>query len=529
MTGRRLALIIASYVYQDPDLKRLIAPAQDAEALALVLGNPEIGGFEVQILLNKPSYEIRRVVNLFFRDPRPDDMVLFYFSGHGIKDEDGRLYLAVTDTERKLLLSTAIESQLIHRLMDGCRARRQVLLLDCCYSGAFFKEMTSKSGSTVGIKEFFQGEGSGRAIITASDELQYAFEDDDVKELGVQSIFTRILVHGLRTGEADLNNDGGITIDELYDYIYGEVTQKTRYQTPMCWTSTIGDIPIAWNVHAAQSEMLSELPKTIHVAEVKMNVEDNVEDKEGEKTIQVILTDFREPEVVCIPAGEFDMGSSKYESEEPIHRVSVEAFFIGRYPITNEEFQVFVSDVKFKSPYHFDGYSHKNMSEKHPVIWISWEDALAYCKWLREKTGKSYRLPTEAEWEKAAGWETHSSRKRQYPWGNEWNRDYCNSVESNNGTTTPVGFYSPDGDSSFGVSDLAGNVWEWCSTQYRFYPYKKDDGRESLEGYYERVLRGGAFSEQNRLVRCTSRRRWIPDGREYNFGFRVALSQEEHL
>ena len=127
---------------------------------------------------------------------------------------------------------------------------------------------------------------------------------------------------------------------------------------------------------------------------------------------------------------------------------------------------------------------------------------MAYCDWLSQQTGKKYRLPTEAEWEKAASWDARTGTKRCYPWGDEWDATQCNNKEDGPGHTTPVGQYSPaGGDSAYGVSDVAGNVWEWTLSKWGRdrdkptfgYPYDHSDGREALEGAEFRVLRGGCF------------------------------------
>ncbi len=232
-TEKRLALIIASYEYQDPDLRQLVAPAQDAEALARVLKDPAIGGFEVQTLLNEPAHTVTQAVEAFFTDRRRDDLLLLYFSGHGIKDEDGQLYFATAQTRRKLLRSTAVAANFVNDEMRRSRSRRQVLLLDCCYSGAFARGMLAKAGTDIGTGEQF--EGRGRVVLTASDAMRYAFEEDKVEGEGARSVFTRVLVHGLETGEADLDRDGRISLDELYEYVHDRVVDETPQQRPGKW------------------------------------------------------------------------------------------------------------------------------------------------------------------------------------------------------------------------------------------------------------------------------------------------------
>jgi formylglycine-generating enzyme required for sulfatase activity len=247
MSEKRLALIIASYQYKDTDLRQLVAPAQDAEALARVLADPAIGNFEVQTLVNEPSYEVNPAIEVFFSDRRRDDLLLFYFSGHGIKDEEGRLYLTTSDTRRKMLRTTAIPATLVNDVMRYSRSRRQVLLLDCCYSGAFAKGLAVRADQHIGTGEYFK-EARGQVVLTASDALQYSFEGDEIKGKGVRSVFTHSLVHGLETGEADLDGDGNISFDELYDYVYDRVTDEVPQQKPRKWVFDVqGEIIIARN------------------------------------------------------------------------------------------------------------------------------------------------------------------------------------------------------------------------------------------------------------------------------------------
>ena len=259
----RFALIIASYEYQDPDLRRLIAPAQDAEALGSVLRDPAIGGFKVHTLLNQPSYKVNQFIESLFTDRKRDDLLLLYFSGHGIKDEDGQLYFATADTRRKLLRSTAVPAGLVNDVMRRSRSRQQVLLLDCCYSGAFARGMVAKADREIGTKERFQGRG--RVVLTASDAMQYAFEGDSIEGEGARSIFTRTLVEGIETGEADLNGDGEVSLDELYDYVYDRVAEETPDQQPGKWAFDVqGEIVIARNPNPVVKAV--ELPPELRQA-----------------------------------------------------------------------------------------------------------------------------------------------------------------------------------------------------------------------------------------------------------------------
>lgn len=227
---RRLALIIACDRYSDPELKLLRAPSQDAEALASILENPKIGGFRVTILIDKPHEDVRDKIDEFLQSCNKGDTVLLYFSCHGIKDRNAKLYFATITTNRKRLRTTGIESNFVNEVLDDCRAQRKVVLLDCCYSGAFEEGRASRDDKQVNATQFF---GRGNVIITASDSMQYAFEGDKIERLkGGGSYFTGALIKGLETGEADLDLDGEITYRELYNYVYDSVRKRTADQTP---------------------------------------------------------------------------------------------------------------------------------------------------------------------------------------------------------------------------------------------------------------------------------------------------------
>ena len=231
-------------------------------------------------------------------------------------------------------------------------------------------------------------------------------------------------------------------------------------------------------------------------------------------------------ELVRVPAGEFLMGSDPakdslaQKDEQPQHHLVLPEFHIGKYPITNEQYAVVVKAKGVRAPDHWKHGRIPTGKEHHPVVNVSWDDALAFCDWLSQASGGTVRLPTEAEWEKAA----RGEEGRIWPWGNEWDATRLNSGVAGLGNTTPVGQYSPGGDSPYGCADMAGNVWEWCSSLYRSYPYDADDGRENPKATDRRVLRGGAFHYVARNVRCAVRLWDLPDYCHWDFGFRVVSS-----
>src|SRR3954470_7928582 len=247
MDSRRRALVIATYEYADGGLRRLAAPQHDAEAFAHVLKDEAIAGFDVTMLVNQPHYVVGEAIADFYGGAGREDLTLLYFTGHGVKDDQGRLYLAMSNTRREALMFTAISGAQLNEAMDASRSRRKVLILDCCYSGAFPAGRTAKSDEGVQTLERFQGKG--RAVLTASDATQYAFEGDDLTGEGTSSVFTRYLVEAIRSGEADLDEDGDIALDELYSYVHERVVAEVPQQRPKKQEDVDGRILIARNVH----------------------------------------------------------------------------------------------------------------------------------------------------------------------------------------------------------------------------------------------------------------------------------------
>jgi formylglycine-generating enzyme required for sulfatase activity len=228
---------------------------------------------------------------------------------------------------------------------------------------------------------------------------------------------------------------------------------------------------------------------------------------------------------VPVPKGKFLMGSRDdnklaYDDEKQQHTVEIPSdYWMARFLVTNEQYDLYVQAQKVKHP-----VSSWQKKKDHPVVSVSWNDAQAYCKWLNETQnaglpkGFLFRLPSEAEWEKAARGEFGF----EWPWGNEFDAAKCNSEEGKNGVTTPVGAYSAlGGDSPYGAADMVGNVWEWTQSLFKGYPYDATDGREDLKASGSRVFRGGSFNRNHGSARCACRSGYDPDLRYGDLGFRV--------
>jgi len=259
LAAQRSALIVATSRYEDTRLSTLEGPALDAEALQGVLSNAEIGGFDVRLAVDSHVDALRRTLESFFADRGRDDLLLVHFSCHGLKDDDGQLYLAAADTQIDRLLSTGIDATWVNRLMSKCRSERIVLFLDCCFAGAFTAGVARRAGAdTAGVKELFTG--SGQFVIAASDAMQYSFESGrQVGEPPGPSAFTKALVDGLQTGEADRNEDGHISINELYDYLEDRIRATSPSQTPTKSAfNQVGDWVIANSTRVPSVRLLPE-------------------------------------------------------------------------------------------------------------------------------------------------------------------------------------------------------------------------------------------------------------------------------
>jgi WD40 repeat protein len=271
LAGARYALVIATDVYdRDATLARLRSPVRDAKELAEVLGRRDIGRFDVQFALDRTADELLRTVDNFLTQREPDDLVLVYLSCHGVRDSHGRLHFAARDTDTMRLASTSIDSRWLMEQLEECRARRQVILLDCCFSGAFAGLVRGDSAANLvesDIREHLVGHGRGRAVLTATRAYEYSFDGEIVTDQAMSgSVFTTGLVQGLRTGEADANADGLVSVEEAYAYAFSYVLENGEGQTPQRWLfGSEGSIWLAANP-AGAAVVPTPVPDSIIVA-----------------------------------------------------------------------------------------------------------------------------------------------------------------------------------------------------------------------------------------------------------------------
>ncbi|MEH2034819.1 caspase, EACC1-associated type [Nostoc sp.] len=261
----KVALLIGVSEYE-PGLSPLPAATKDVEAMERVLLHPEIGGFDdVKVLLNPQQHDMAVAIEILFDGRQKDDLVLLFFSGHGIKDESGKLYFAARNTCKTdkgvLFKATTVPASFVHDMMSNSRSKREVVILDCCFSGAFAEGMLARDDGFVDVRNQLGGEG--RAVLTSSTSTQYSFEQQGADT----STYTYYIVDGLKTGAADKNEDGWISVDELHEYATKAVQEATPAMKPEIYAIKEG-----YKINLAKAPI--DDPKLIYRREVDYWVRD---------------------------------------------------------------------------------------------------------------------------------------------------------------------------------------------------------------------------------------------------------------
>jgi len=655
------ALLIGGSEYGQ-GLTSLKAPLNDVAAMARVLQDPAFGQFDqVSTLIDPDPQSLRESVEELFCLSQKDDLALLFFSGHGLKDDRNRLYFATNLTRKTargtLVKSTAVPASFVQDQMGESRSRRQVVILDCCFSGAFAEGMTAKDDGRVDLKSELGGQG--RVVLTSSTSTQYAFENQD-SDL---SIYTHYIIQGITTGEADANADGYTAIDELHDYACRKLQESTSAMQPKIYAFDQGfkiNIAKAPASDPAQRYrrkvetltargplsvvgrfMLDDLRGSLGLSVAEAGaIETAILQSQREhqdkcctyrqavqaaiaqncpptRRMRQELAQFQEllgledtaaaticAEEVCrhskqqpsspnpsvlqpnttlrplsfetatlsvarsglfglgspsvtverrsrtadsfsenlgngvmltmmdIPKGQFVMGSSgaeegHWQAEEPRHPVALSSFLMGQSVVTWAQWRTVATypKVKIDLPpilaFTQDDQSRGVPSETCPVTGISWRDAIEFCQRLSCKTGRSYRLPSEAEWEYACRAKTMTS----FHFGDALTSDLAH-YDCRDGTKN-VGSFPAN---AFGLYDMHGNVWEWCSDRWHeTYSGAPNDGTSWDSGHEsdltedtaQYVIRGGSWMDLAITCRAASRIGLAANTHSDDLGFRV--------
>ena len=531
-TERRLALVIGNQAYLKPS-DRLNSPLNDADDMAAKLDRL---GFEIiqKKNLNRLSFE--EAIDEFAAKLANYDVGLFYYSGHGLRGTDGQNYLVPTDAN--MVYQTQVISQCVSlkRLLDGMEGAQlkvSLALLDACRNNNLMS-LKKETGSTMNLTIPNNAPGSFVAYSTRDGRPSY-----EVPGLR-NSLFTSELLNHL-----DKPNLG---IRSMMDLTKQGVVQRCR---SLNLAQAEAQIPGRYDELDADFVFVQTPSPTKWVDDATKPDRD--------------LPPFME--MVRIPGGSFDMGSADGEADEkPVHVVTVSSFLMGKYEVTVSQFAQFVAETSYQTDaekggssrlwnpktnkyadstginWRYDALGRRRLAGEynHPVVHVSHNDALAFCSWLSKKTGKTYRLPTEAEWEYAAG---NGTAHTTYSWGAS---DPSKAAGGNvadetfgatfNGTitytifkgytdgyatTSPVGVLAAN---RLGLYDMTGNVLEWCQDWYDSAYYANSSGSVNpagpTTGTY-RVLRGGSWLNYPRFCRVADRNSSTPTYRDFHVGFRV--------
>jgi formylglycine-generating enzyme required for sulfatase activity len=592
----RHALLIGVSEFVDKRLARLNAPINDVAKLQGILQDSSRGRFDsVELSQNENFLEMRDRLSRFYHERAPDDLLLLYYSGHGILGRGNRLFLATAGSNLDAPRERSISSNEIREFIRDSRAQKQIVILDCCHSGAFAEYGKGGVPAPAVMSDTFSSAGTGLYVLTAADALQYAWDGPKLR-LGHASnklsLFTSWLVEGLETGEA-APDDEEITIDALYRYVVGRARSRGAPSTPQRFVQEgVGDLIISVNplagsslidpnivkalharahltrlgaIHALSSHLLEGSPLAARSAlrflqrrlqsethyQVRPAIERALTEARARpprevsqaflESPQVVATRSSAPaagreadspsvfraapfapelELVVMPAGEFMMGSPEeeeggYKDEPPRHLVRIDRrLAIARYPVTFAEYDQFCEATRQEKP-DDKGWGRG----RRPVINVSWRDAQAYVAWLSQQTGRTYRLPSEAEWEYAC----RAGTTGRYSFGDAITPRDANYAHSGLGRTSEVGTYPAN---PWGLYDMHGNVWEWVEDDWHEnYQGAPGDGSPwNAEGGNPRlcVLRGGSWIKDPWVCRSACRHRLDTNYRFSFVGIRVA-------
>lgn len=486
---------------------------------------------------------------------KPNDNLIVYYSGHG--DYHGRLkegYWIPFDADTR---SRQIPNDALKRYLREIQTRHTLIICDSCFSGTFAIKGKAEDYSPEALAQRYQD--SSRWVITSGSKHEVL----DGME-GGHSPFAEALLAKMRSHEGDLS------ARNLGDYVISELAAKKIYQKPLSevfdkeyhqgglfvfWQKTNEEAD--WNIAEAENTITAYMgyrmkyPKGIYYTDAKWRIkkleeadekawrsalnfnkiyayEDYIDNfphgykvKEARKNIENLLSGIKIndsqleviPQMMFVEGGEFHMGSNFSNDEQPIHKVKVSNFRIGVYPITFEEYDTFCEQTGNEKPDDL-GWGRG----KRPVVKVDWFDAVAYTTWLSKRTGKNFRLPTEAEWEYVA---RGGRQNKGYIYSGSNNLDEVGWYDNNsNWMTHPVGHKKPN---ELGIYDMSGNIWEWCFNWFDKYYYETQTNPQGpIKGVY-RVLRGGSSVYVESLCRNATRFRSYPNSKADDCGFRIVL------
>ena len=592
---KRVALVIGNSGYASSPLKN---PVNDARAMARTFREL---GFDVLLRENAGEKDMKRAIEEFGDRLRGGGVGVFFFAGHGIQVAS-RNYLVPVDAnirnERDIDIDAIDVNRVLSRMEDA-RNRLNIVILDACRDNPFSRSFRSAARGLASIDA-----PSGTLIAYATAPGKLARDGDGanglytaelvkaVREssLRLEDVFKRVRASVRRQSNGEQIPWEASSVEGDFVFNLGRVATITKEIVKEYGTLAIRGKLAGIEVWLDERKLgKTELGTALVVRDLETRSYRVIARKDGhkdwEREVQIVadrradvvidIQPLEPPKVirgedggdmVLVPAGEFLMGSTEaevnrliedcknggteaqckrwFERELPQHRVTLEAFYIDRYEVTNALFEAFVRAMRHRTTAEREGSglvweraeghairsvplngatwrapkgpnSDAAARQHHPVVQISWHDADAYCRWA----GK--RLPTEAEWEKAA----RGTDGRRYPWGDEWSRSNVNgAMDLMAATTQPVGSY-PGGISPYGAYDMSGNALEWVADwlDTTYYGRSPDSNPHGPEWGRYRVARGGMAANGSKWLRAASRDQTLsPDARTHLIGFRCA-------
>lgn len=508
---RRVALVIGMKDYAN--LKPLKNPINDANDMEQALKKLN---FQVTKFTDAETKTLRYGIDRFVAGLRENDVVVVYYSGHGVGFE-GDNYLLPVDANPRCRETVSYEGISTNKFMTDVElrnAKNVFVIFDACRS--LLEKKALESCREMGKGDFNKSgweipknnpKGSMMILATSAGKIS------DDNQMGRNGLFTEGLLQHITTPN--------LTFEQIFKLAAKQTATKSQgKQMPVIALNTVYDdyVFIKTNIPTPTNTPIDIFkPKT-------------------KKFMDLPLA-----EMVFIKGGAFDMGSNEIDDEMPIHTVKVSDFWMGRYEVTVKQYLTFCNATQSHYPEWMEKKSKYNIitgnddfykktgssfsSDNYPIVGISHEDADAFCRWLSKREGMKYRLPTEAEWEYAAG---NGTLHNKYSWGDaDLNLKGGNVDGSADGYifTSPVGTYSAN---RFGLYDMSGNVWEWCSDWYSANYYEVSSSSNPLgvgTGIYH-VLRGGSWDNNTQNSRITNRYNGNPSNRLNYIGFRVVSSKE---
>ncbi|MGK7894700.1 MAG: SUMF1/EgtB/PvdO family nonheme iron enzyme [Xenococcus sp. (in: cyanobacteria)] len=547
---------ISQYKHKPWNLNYAHCDAQEFHQILL----SDIGGSfkkeNIRLLIdeNATKSNIEDALLDFLQKPDKDDLVIMFFACHGAPDPNRpeNVFLLPYDTNPAKIAATGIPMRVINDLFEynTLLSKKVVILADTCHSGSIGgnigKDIKIRGQDEEYVNElinkYLQGlaeSKEGLALLTSSEAREVAREGE--KWGGGHGVFTHYLLEGIK-GAADEDKNGIVTVGELFEYVRENVKKATsNRQHPSIGTSPFDrKMPIGIKLDTVESILNpTPTPKPSLIQEIR-TINDSNQNYYRQKIIVREVT----LEMVKVPSGKFMMGATEnehYSAEKPRHQVEVKSFWIGKYPITQEQWQAVADmDKVFQNldsnPSHFKG------NKLLPVEKVSWYDALEFCARLSSHTGVAYRLLSETEWEYACRANTETA----YFFSSNLSRRYARFSDPL-GRTVPIGTYPPN---DFGIHDMHGNIWEWCADpwhdDYNNAPNNSIvwDEKHQVSNYYLdiknniselinddrwRVIRGGSWADTSNQCRSAFRYDQDPNAKGNTIGFRIAFSQDQHL